>query len=87
MQQQDRNHPHGRSARRGAGRKRASARDPARNHPGTGSYDYDTFVGNLDRSGYSGRVSVEIMHEISDIEKADSPRFLRSHWAETARGR
>jgi sugar phosphate isomerase/epimerase len=45
--------------------------DTGRNHPGTGSNDYDTFVGNLNRSGYSGRVSVEIMHEIADIEKAD----------------
>jgi sugar phosphate isomerase/epimerase len=61
--------------------------DTGRNHPGTGSYDYDTFVDNLSTSGYPGRVSVEMMHEISDTEKAYSLQFLRSHWAKPRNGR
>jgi hypothetical protein len=33
-------------------------------------------VGNLKKTGYRGRVSVEIMHEISDAEKAHSLQLL-----------
>ncbi len=54
--------------------------DTGRQHPGTGSYDYDTFAAELAKIGYDERISVEIMHDISPEEMAHSLGFLRGHW-------
>jgi sugar phosphate isomerase/epimerase len=54
--------------------------DTGRKHPGTGSYDYDTFFGHLKEGGYTGAISIEIADEISPPEMRHSYEFLRRYW-------
>ncbi|MBT2249056.1 sugar phosphate isomerase/epimerase [Arthrobacter sp. BHU FT2] len=54
--------------------------DTNRQHPGTGSYDFDTFFGHLKKNGYGGHISVEVMHELSTDEMQHSYSFLRGFW-------
>jgi sugar phosphate isomerase/epimerase len=56
--------------------------DTGRTHPGAGSYDYAAFAAQLLRSGYAGRLSVEVMHDLSQSEMAQSLSFLRGYWPE-----
>jgi sugar phosphate isomerase/epimerase len=53
--------------------------DTDRENPGTGSYPYTVFFGHLKNSGYTGRVSVEVMHSIPEVEMRRSLTFLRTH--------
>ncbi|WP_347347705.1 TIM barrel protein [Nigerium sp.] len=55
--------------------------DTGRNEPGTGQYPHRAFVRALDAAGYRGPVSVEIMHDIPDVQKAASLAFLRELFA------
>jgi sugar phosphate isomerase/epimerase len=54
--------------------------DTGRKHPGTGSYDYDTFFGYLKEGGYTGAVSIEIADEIPAPDMRHSYEFLRRYW-------
>jgi sugar phosphate isomerase/epimerase len=54
--------------------------DTGRQNPGTGSYDYDTFFRHLKECGYTGHISVELMHEIPESEMRRSLEFLRNYW-------
>lgn len=51
--------------------------DTGRNEPGTGTYPHRAFADALAAAGYAGPVSVEIMHDITDDQKAAALRFLR----------
>ncbi|MBZ0298225.1 MAG: sugar phosphate isomerase/epimerase [Anaerolineae bacterium] len=51
--------------------------DSGRLAPGTGSYPYPEFVGQLRQAGYQGMVSVECRWNDFDAEAAPSVEFLR----------
>jgi sugar phosphate isomerase/epimerase len=56
--------------------------DTGRKNPGTGTYDYPTFLRNLKSSGYSGRMSGEcavIGEPVAGMRH--SAEFLRNAWA------
>lgn len=57
--------------------------DTGRMNPGTGSYDYATFFGNLKRAGYGGRLSCEcgVLGEPVGAMR-HSAKFLRQAWAQ-----
>ncbi len=55
--------------------------DTGRREPGTGQYPHRPFARALTDAGYQGPVSVEIMHDITEAEKAASLRFLRDVFA------
>lgn len=55
--------------------------DTGRMNPGTGSYDYATFMGQLKRSGYKGRMSGECGIKGDPIAGMRmSAEFLRNAW-------
>lgn len=59
----------------------AQTADTGRHEPGTGNYPHREFARALTDSGYTGGVSVEIMHDIPDEQKAAALRFLRELFA------
>lgn len=54
--------------------------DTGRYAPGTGSYPYAEFVGQLRQAGYTGLVSVECRSELTPETAAASLSFLRQAW-------
>ena len=56
--------------------------DTYRLSPGTGQYDYGSFLKALGSCGYTGRLSVECMVEIPEDEMRRSLAFLRQRCAE-----
>lgn len=69
-------------ARYGAELAHVHLADTGRMNPGTGSYDYGTFFGNLKHAGYSGRLSCEcsVIGEPGAAMR-HSAEFLRQAWA------
>lgn len=51
--------------------------DTDRREPGTGGYPHAAFVEAMSSAGYTGPVSVEIMHDITGAEKAAALAFMR----------
>jgi sugar phosphate isomerase/epimerase len=56
--------------------------DTQRLNPGTGQYDYSSFLNALSSARYRGRLSVECMVEIPETEMRRSLAFLRQRCAE-----
>ena len=54
--------------------------DTGRRHPGSGSYDYDRFMGLLKEIGYLGAMSSECQMENPEPEMRSSLEFLRPYW-------
>lgn len=54
--------------------------DTGRQHPGTGSFDYQTLAQQLASIGYDDTLSVEVMHRLTEPEMAASQAFLRRIW-------
>ncbi|MFT3875958.1 MAG: sugar phosphate isomerase/epimerase family protein [Propioniciclava sp.] len=54
--------------------------DTGRRHPGTGAYDYPAFARHLAAIGYDDTLSVEVMHQLTGAEIAESKTFLRTIW-------
>jgi len=59
--------------------------DTGRRNPGSGSYDYDRFMGLLKEIRYTGAISSECKLENPEPEMRHSLAFLRRYWTETAR--
>jgi len=58
--------------------------DTGRKNPGTGTYDYATFFGNLKAIGYGGMISAECTLDDPENGRRRSLGFLKSRW-ESAR--
>jgi sugar phosphate isomerase/epimerase len=56
--------------------------DTGRGRPGSGSFDYRTFVGHLKQSRYPGLISIEIPERPAVPELRDSYQFLQRRWQE-----
>jgi sugar phosphate isomerase/epimerase len=54
--------------------------DTGRRQPGSGSYDYDRFMGLLKEIGYLGAMSSECHLENPEPEMRNSLEFLRPYW-------
>ncbi|MCZ8514169.1 sugar phosphate isomerase/epimerase [Paenibacillus filicis] len=54
--------------------------DTDRRHPGSGRYDYDTFVKVVKDSGYEGMISVECRTEQEEEEMGASLDFMKRKW-------
>jgi sugar phosphate isomerase/epimerase len=54
--------------------------DTGRRNPGSGSYDYDRFMGFLQEIGYLGAMSSECKLENPEPEMRSSLEFLRPYW-------
>jgi sugar phosphate isomerase/epimerase len=54
--------------------------DTGRRNPGSGSYDYDRFMGFLKEIGYAGAISSECKLENPEPEMRQSLAFLRRYW-------
>jgi sugar phosphate isomerase/epimerase len=54
--------------------------DTGRRQPGSGSYDYDRFMGLLKEIGYLGAMSSECHLENPEPEMRSSLEFLRPYW-------
>jgi sugar phosphate isomerase/epimerase len=58
--------------------------DTGRQNPGTGSYDYDSFFGNLKQGGYCGRLSIEGYVKGDPLTAMlESLDFLRHAWLDS----
>jgi sugar phosphate isomerase/epimerase len=56
--------------------------DTGRRNPGSGSYDYDRFMGLLKEIGYRGAISSECKLENPEPEMRSSFEFLSRYWPE-----
>ena len=54
--------------------------DTGRRHPGSGSYDYNRFMGLLKEIVYLGDMSSECKLENPEPEMRNSLEFLRPYW-------
>lgn len=54
--------------------------DTGRRNPGTGSYPYDEFFGNLKQAGYKGMISAECSVVDPEADMRRSLQFLRRYW-------
>jgi sugar phosphate isomerase/epimerase len=54
--------------------------DSDRNLPGDGVYDFAAFFDTLKDSGYSGRLSIEMMRDVTDEEMNRALEFVRRLW-------
>ncbi|WP_186445626.1 sugar phosphate isomerase/epimerase family protein [Paenibacillus cremeus] len=54
--------------------------DTGRRHPGSGSYDYNTFFGYLQEIGYDGMISAECKVEQPEEDMRSSLAFARPYW-------